>query len=1040
MAALAVSTALSAERLPIRLYTVADGLAGDTVRTFLEDSRGYLWIGTSSGLSRFGGQVFHSYDTRDGLPGPRVEILAETPDGAIWVATAEGVARLPTDATAVPGRRSFQSVPLPGPAPALVGGLFVLSDGRVWVASRGHWMVFEPPSPGQTEIGPAKPVELPEGWQHAIPLARGPNGEVWLGGDGILLWDGKRSKATFTLGPEHTPANAVSDLLFDAAGRLWLLNGAGELLVTWPDFARSVTAPALRTVARRARYPGELPQRPGEVVLYDQTNGLPSPFGLTLAASRDGVWLSSHEGAVHVGPRGVQVVGAAQGVRDAFVMSVHEDRNGTTWFGTESRGLARLRRSGLVTYDQSDGLEHDRISTLLESTDAGFLVNTRARDLARFDGHRFIPVTPRRLFTGPVAAGWGWNQFVLRDHRGRFWYPTGSGLFRYAAPANLDDLRGAVPERRISTAEGLPGNDVFRLYEDRRGDVWVSLIADPPLVRLIGGERLETVTEVKGGEQTWGAPTAFAEDLAGGLWMGFYLGGLARHDAGGWRFFGIEQGVPPGFVSDLTLDRRGRLWMTTYAGGVARIDDPTAERLEVHRYRVQEGLSSDSARCIAEGSDGAMYIGNSRGLDRLDVATGNLRSYSVDDGLPNNFVWTCHAARDGSLWFGTLHGLVRLDPGAEQHREVPGLLISAVKIAGTALPMPELGSSRISGLELDPAQTALEIDLEMVGLDQDAHVLLQHRLGDGAWSTPAETRTLSFAHLAPGRYEIEMRAVSRDGQPGAPARMSFRLPPPLRSRWWVKLGAGGLLALLGWALLRIRVGRLLAVERARTRIASDLHDDVGSGLSRIGMLGEIARRKLRDAPAETLEVLDQLGRETAELAESASEIIWSVDPQKDDFESVIVRLRRFAADLLEARDIALRFTAPAAAAQIALLPEVRRAVYLILKESIHNAARHSGARSVEVAIEVRDGRILARVEDDGRGIDPFRAREAEQDGHRGLPGLGRRAASVGGEVTVDSAPGGGTRIHLEVPLHRPRKVSHRHARRRPPAGDTTAAT
>jgi signal transduction histidine kinase len=459
----------------------------------------------------------------------------------------------------------------------------------------------------------------------------------------------------------------------------------------------------------------------------------------------------------------------------------------------------------------------------------------------------------------------------------------------------------------------------------------------------------------------------------------------------------------------------------------------------VHRYRVQEGLSSDSARCIAEGSDGAMYIGNSRGLDRLDVATGSLRSYSVDDGLPNNFVWTCRAARDGSLWFGTLHGLVRLDPGAEVHREVPALQISAVRIAGTNMPMPELGSAVITGLELDPAQTAVEIDLETVGLDQDAHILLQNRLAGGSWSEPAQTRTLSFPHLAPGRYEIEMRAVSRDGRTGAPARMSFRLPPPLRSRWWVKLSAGGLLALLGWGLLRMRVGRLLAVERARTRIASDLHDDVGSGLSRIGMLGEIARRKLRDAPAETLDVLDQLGRETAELAENASEIIWSVDPQKDDFESVIVRLRRFAADLLEARDMALRFTAPAGAAQIALLPEVRRAVYLILKESIHNAARHSGARSVEVSIEVRDGRIAARVEDDGRGIDPTRAREAEQDGHRGLPGLGRRAGAVGGEVTVDTPPGGGTRIRLSVPLGG-RKVSHRHARRTPRAGDTTAAS
>jgi len=252
----------------------------------------------------------------------------------------------------------------------------------------------------------------------------------------------------------------------------------------------------------------------------------------------------------------------------------------------------------------------------------------------------------------------------------------------------------------------------------------------------------------------------------------------------------------------------------------------------------------------------------------------------------------------------------------------------------------------------------------------------------------------------------------------------------------VRALAAALLALAALAAYRMRVARLLAVERARTRIASDLHDDVGSGLSRIGMLGEIARRRLHEAPDETASVLEQMSRETAALAENASEIIWSVDPAKDDFESVVVRLRRFAADLFEARNMQLRFSAPPNAAQVELLPEVRRAVYLVLKESIHNVAKHSGARAVDIAIELRDGHIHAEVRDDGLGIDPERAREAAEEGHRGLPGMRRRAEAVGGEVAIETPPGGGTRIALWVPLRRRRGSSHDHAKRTPGSGDT----
>lgn len=1046
MAALAVSAALRAERLPIRVYTVADGLAGDTVRDIFEDSRGYLWIATSSGLSRFGGERFRNYDSRDGLPGPRIDTVVETTDGAIWVGTGQGLVRMPPDAVASRAGAVFAPMPVPATGMAGIGTLYADHTGRLWVGTRTELYVFEPTASGSAGSAPPRAVDLPAGMK-APAIAEAPNGDLWFGQYGLMRQHGQtRSPVYRVSASSEGGSDLVGSLLFDRQGRLWMCLWDGVVLATWPGFDGPLDERPLREKARPPRFPGEVPNRPGDLILYDTRHGLLNPYGLHLTRGREGVWLTSHRGAVQIGRHGLRSIDTPQGLPETYIQSLLEDRKGTLWFGTESRGLARLRPAGPVTYDRVDGLAGDRISSL-EDDEEGLLVSTDSRDLARWDGRRFADLTPRRLFVAGIdpgtvagtAAGWGWNQYILRDHRGRIWYPTGEGLFRFAS---LDTLSHASPDRHFDTPHGLPGSDVFRVYEDRRGDIWVSLIADWPLVRIVDGERLEVVREIHGADKTGGAPTAFAEDRGGGLWMGFYLGGLARRDSAGWRYYGSEAGIPPGFVNDLMLDRRGRLWVATAAGGVARIDDPESARLSVQRYGVTQGLTTDSARCLAEADDGAIYIGHSKGLDRLATDSGRVRSYSVDDGLPNNFVWTCLAARDGALWFGTLHGLVRLDPRSEALASPPRLQITAVRVGGRPVAVPELGSAAISRLDLRPDQSSLEVDVEVVGLDQEAGVLVQHTIGgeSGLWSEPTAARTLSFPHLAPARYDLELRALSRDGRQGAPASLAFLLPPPLYSRWWVKATAVALLALGVWGAARIRTARLLAVERARTRIASDLHDDIGSGLSRIGVLGELARRKLRESPDETHGVLDQLGREASELAENASEIVWSVDPQKDDFESVIVRLRRFAADLLEAREMVLRFASPAGAAQIELLPEVRRAVYLILKESIHNAARHSEARSVDVSIEVRDGRIVARVEDDGRGIDPLRAREAEQDGHRGLPGLGRRAAAVGGELTVDTQAGGGTRILLAVPLQGFRKVSHRHARRPPRAGDTTAAT
>jgi signal transduction histidine kinase/ligand-binding sensor domain-containing protein len=1016
--ALALSAEFSAwaERLPFRNYTTTEGLAGDAVWDLLPDSRGYLWIATSSGLSRFDGQVFRNYDTAEGLPSPRVRSLLETRAGTIWVLTAEGVARLDPQPRA--GQPPFRPEPLPyGIKGSAVGCLVQEPSGRLWICTRHVLLAVDDP---ETGFAQARRVELPGGMKYeGGAMAREAEGSLWVptySGLLRLLPDG--GCWLYSIWPSEYD---VRDFAVDRAGRLWL-GTANGIFIFWPEPARSTHGAgairSLHTPSRRPAWPGELPSRPGEVIAYDKASGLADSFIYSISVRSDGtIWVGTRGGVSQFSAGALHNILPAQGLPEPAVTAAVEDRDGTLWLGTESRGLARLARSGFTAFGTEDGLAHDSISSLFEDERGELYVVTFSRELHRFDGRRFQRITPRSVFR-KARAGWGWNEFFLRDRKGTWWVPTADGLYHLPSVARPEDLSAAKPLAHFGPSNGLPGRDVFRVFEDRKGDVWASLIAAPPLVRIRpGSDRPEVISALTGAE-TGGAPTAFAEDREGNLWMGFYLGGLARVRGEEWRFFGAADGVPPDFVTDLYRDRAGRLWMATLSGGVARIDDAGSAAPRFVRYTVQQGLTTNSTRCLTEDNRGRIYIGTSRGIDRLDPHTGRVRSLTNADGLPNNLAWTCYADRHGRLWFGTLHGLARFDPAVEPPRRPPVVLIAGLEARGLRRPLPELGTREVSGWVLEPKQDALRIDyLALAASD----VLFQHKLeGRGEdWSTPTAARSVAFPQLAPGRYRLLVRAVTHDGLVSAvPAAVSFELLPPFwRRPWFFALMATALAAAI-WAAYCLRVRRLVALERVRTRIAADIHDDVGASLARIGLLGDLARDRMAAEPRQAAEMLDQIGTEARELAETTSDIVWAVDPRKDDLGSLLVRLRRCAADLLEAKGIGLRFESPPDATLVGLAPETRRGLYLLLKEAVHNIARHSRATEATVRVEVHGGAVVGEVRDDGIGIDPQAAADAESVGRRGLVGMHERARLLGGELRLVSAPGEGTRLTVRVPLAR----------------------
>jgi signal transduction histidine kinase len=325
----------------------------------------------------------------------------------------------------------------------------------------------------------------------------------------------------------------------------------------------------------------------------------------------------------------------------------------------------------------------------------------------------------------------------------------------------------------------------------------------------------------------------------------------------------------------------------------------------------------------------------------------------------------------------------------------------------------ELGEEQIAGLRLRPAEDQLQIDFASLNFGIGETIRYQYKLesADRDWGPPAISRSVTYAGLRPGSYRFSVRAVDATGVTSqAPASITFDLMPPLWQRWWFLTLACAGVTLAAWYAHRYRLARLLELERVRTRIATDLHDDIGSSLTQIAVLSEVARTNVgADGTADAR--LARIADLSRELVDSMSDIVWAINPQRDNLGDLAYRMRRFASDLLDSRAIEIEFAAPEDAAETALRAEVRREAFLIFKEGVHNIVRHAQCRRVEVDLRVDQHRLVLRLSDDGKGVGV----ESNGRGH-GLASMRQRARALGGELQISSEPGGGTVIVLNVPL------------------------
>jgi signal transduction histidine kinase/ligand-binding sensor domain-containing protein len=905
-------------------------------------------------------------------------------------------------------------------------------QGAIWAATNGGLYRLTQVDNHWTSVL----VDLASGVRgkkiRALELHEDREGTMWvsLPENGLRrLWSDGRIERYTTLGLPAKPSNdssnegIVNTMLEDHIGRLWLATNRGlALLVPRPDS-----------------------ERPQVIRVYTTKDGLRDNNVTALLESSEGkLWAGTTTGlsefcpASKCGREQFRSYSVALPPGQSGVWTLAEDRDGNVWMGYDI-GAFRMARDGFTSYDAADGLGSSRVLSVSEDAAGELYVVTEGLHrgyINRFDGSRFRAILPRLLkpVTPPVPVT---RQNALQDRAGDWWVTTDQGLFRYPRVRQVKGLSHTLPKSIFNTtrnslpSSGINGlnntvRDIVSLYGDSRGDLWIGLHSG---LTGMGGlahwqhstETLQVYGKAEG-MVTYPTPLAFCEDRSGNLWVGFYGSGLARYRAGRFTVFTTTDGLPAGSIWSIFVDHESRLWAATTQGGLVRIDDPEGNHPRFGAYTTTEQLSSNQVQAITEDQWGRIYALTDKGVDRLDPKTGRVKRYTSADGVVGSSHWGV-AYRDGNgvLWFGTLQGLSRLVPKPDESASPPPVRIAAIRVRGEPYPISELGENKLAGLVLAPNENQVQIEFASLNFRIGDVLRYQYRLegGDLAWSPIAEQRTVNYATLSPGAYRFLVRAINWQGRvsPNV-AEVDFRILPPLWERWWFESLLTLLIVSAVYTLYRHRVERLLELERVRARIAADLHDDIGSSLSGMAFLSEAVKHQIGDQHPEAFAMAAEVAATARGLADSLSDVVWSIDPRRDDLASLLTRVRQSVSHLLEPQGIAWQLQVPPEPGKGKLAPEQRRHLFLIFKEAINNIARHAHCTSVNMTVTLTDHRLEIGIEDNGRGFSTGYSsgrHEYDHQGH-GLNNMKLRAAQLGGQMTIDSTPGHGTKLMLTIPF------------------------
>lgn len=935
------------------IWHVQDGLPEETVQALQQTPDGYLWVGTTGGLSRFDGTRFVTYsrNTTPAIPENSVFSLLAARDGSLWLGT-EGGGLVHLE------HGKFQVYTADdGLTDRFVRSVIEDHAGGIWVGTDNG--LFRMQSGRAVRVDTSQVVSSLA--VHSIYEDR--ERRIWVGGSRLLMFDGAGIHQ-FRL-PGAYSQNRVKTILQTGDGTLWVgtVGGLDRL-----DHSRFVAVPGIRATVR------------------------------TLRQTSDGtLWIGTigHGLFTYAGGKLLNVSGNGL-LPSNTVLSIYEDNTHQIWIGTQD-GLVRLSQTPVTVVPLPGGSDPD-FETISVDSD-GTLWDVASRVYAIKNEHA-EPHEFRAIGNTPVRD-------VFRDQQGSLWIGTdGNGAYRltdrgpvhYSAPDKLvnnfvraflqtrnGDIWIATDEgisrisdgrvRNLRVRDGLVYFSTRALMEDREGNLWIG--TDQGLSCWNGSRFVQNhATRGLSDEKIW----SILEDSNGFIWFGTRDHGLFRYREGQLAQLTAGQGLASNSIYQVLEDHIGQLWMSSPNSissiSLAALDAPHLDE-SAHLAVTSYDMPYD-----AEGAQ--MYGGRQ----------------------PSGCV-----GKDGSIWFPSNKGAVRIFPEIARRTQAPKLEFTGVAVDGR-----EMSTSVFRSLSADASRLEIAYAPLSLRSQEETRFRYRLDPFDHGWIYAGTSHIASYTNLPPGGYRFRVEAFPLNNPLAtSEASLSFRKQPHFYVTWWfvsLCVLTLGLMGLTGYRWrVRLLQGRFKAVLDERSRLAREMHDTVIQGCTSISALLEAISSLERENGALHSDLLEYARKQVRTTIDEARHAVWNLrhgdEPQQNLSQAAALIAEHTAREFgipIECEDQGAPYWVPNSAAHELLM---------VIREAVYNAVLHGRPSHVWVELAYGEEELAVTVRDDGAGFTPGSLPASGQP-HYGMAGMRERIERLSGEIEWTSARGAGTTVRFRV--------------------------
>jgi ligand-binding sensor domain-containing protein len=751
--------------------------------------------------------------------------------------------------------------------------------------------------------------------------------------------------------------------------------------------------------------------------------------------SRNNLWAASNDGGIDYYDRAQKKffhLNSFGAVNIFGLTSFCEDKSGALWFGTD-KGVfildTKSKKFHQAQHNKADknSLADNFVFSFLRDSRGVFYIGASGVDVADNDFEKFnhlrLMVKGKNILENNII----WQ--IFEDSKKIIWFATINGLAGY--DPDTKKSKWYSYDSRDSTS--VSAQSVTGILEDRKGRYWCTTwgggfnLFNPSTGKFRSFKKSESENSV-----STNSLGKLFEDSHSTIYIGSNDGGMITFNPDS-EIFSVYRHSDKNIFSiscDIVLDfaesNTGIIWIATLGGGVNAFDPLTGK---FRTFSAKDGLISNVVSSIVEDNNGNYWLGTDKGISRFtppenpfnEKSKFRFRNYTQSDGLPASATngYNSYKDYDRTIFIGTESaGFIYFKPEELTDNDfIPPVYITDFKLFNKSVEQ----NANDSILKL-PVEVSKEITLtykqdvfsfEFAALNyfhpdgnQYAYMLKGF---DEEWIfTDASKRFAYYTNLEPGLYVFKVKGSNNDGMwNNTPVEMNLLITPPFWQTWWFRFLIIATAAAAVYGYYSNRINQILLLQKIRNKIASDLHDDIGSTLNSISVYSEVAKKD----PSQQKFALDMIGESSRKVIEGMSDIVWSINPENDGFDKIILRMRSLSYNMMKAKKIDFTFRADEALNQIKLPMEMRRNFYLIFKEAMNNLVKYSQATRASVSITHDNHEVTCIIRDDGIGFDV----SAKYNGN-GLNNIRKRANEIDARLNIESENGKGTNIELSMKI------------------------